>query len=513
MNRQLARFIYWPGWLWLPALAFLLLPSFASAQTVSVPFEQGDHAFRFVLKQFDFQPLSDVKELHENADTSILIVFGDTQILDQLPRGLQSFLDKGGAVLVATDRDVGRKWQEELGTPLREHYVSAPRDLGLAYRNNPECPFVVPTQVQDPPVFKNLHEVATNRPRYLVNNSQTLKTLAVFDPGCRLEGPFQWPSICPFAVGGEIGKGRVLVLSDHSVFINAMMIPTDNDNFDFAYRCLDWLSDRGEGQDKRSHVLFINEAETITTFDVPVTDVPLPTMELINQLLVKMEQENLFNRLILGEHPEQRFRAILQGLIVALTTALIGFGCYRFLLARHVVETKEPLFAAKAAQQTPNMALTTQRQLAMIKSDNFWEAAHHLARDWFLATLPDSLSEARMAGLESSTASVAGASSRRGLEGPATKGAQAVQPGHPLRSPRGPSAHATRPAAILRRFSVDAGRWRRRSWEKKLRLVWNIAVGPPVKLSASEFARFVTQLDEIKAALAKGTLALKTRTD
>ena len=130
-----------------------------------------------------------------------------------------------------------------------------------------------------------------------------------------------------------------------------------------------------------------------------------------------------------------------------------------------MVETKEPLFSVKAAQQTPDVALTTQRQLAMIKSDNFWEAAHHLARDWFLANMPDSLAA-------------------------------------PVKSPAG--------RHVLRHFSVDAGWWRRRSWEKKLQVVWQMAGGAPTKLSAAEFARFVTQLDDIKAALAKGTLRLKT---
>jgi len=360
---------------------------------------------------------------------------------------------------VATDRDTDREWQKHLGTDFRKYYVRAPANL--AYRGNQECPLVVPKEVENLPIFRNLNQVATNRPIYFVNKSQALKTLAVFDSRCRVQGPFQLPANYPFAAGGELGKGRVLVLSDHSVFINAMMIPTDNDNFDFAYRCMDWLSDGG----KRTHILFLNEGEPVTNFDVPVIDMPPPPMEVINQLLVKMEQENLFNLMILGEHAEQRFRDILRVLIVVLTTLLTGFGCYRFLLARHMVETKEPLFSTKAAQQTPDVALTTQRHLAMIKSDNFWEAAHHLARDWFLANMPDSL---------------------------------------PTPAASSGGRH------VLRHFSVDAGWWRRRSWEKKLQVVWQMAGGAPTKLSAAEFARFVTQLDDIKAALAKGTLRLKT---
>jgi hypothetical protein len=476
-------------WHRLASLIFIfLLASLVAAQPARIPFQQGDNAFRFVLNLFKFEPLKDVNQLDENAEHSILIVFGDTQILDRLPAGgLENFLNKGGAVLVATDRDVNRKWQDSFETEFKEFYVHVPGALG--YRNNPECPFVAPTDVEDPPIFRNLKEVATNRPIYFVNKSQNLKTLAVFGRGSWIEGPVPFLANYPFAAGGEIGNGRVLVLSDHSVFINAMMIPTDNDNFDFAYRCLDWLQESG----KRTHVLFLNEAETVTNFDVPVTDLPPLPMDVLNQLIVKMEQEDLFNRMVLGEG-DWRFRHILQVAIVVLTTALTGFGCYRFLLARHVVETKEPLFSAKVTQQTPALAVTTQRQLSMIKSDNFWEAAHHMARDWFLANMPDSLM----------------ALSSHGMARPgSSKGMEAVHAPHALRIASG---RATRRAAIGR-FSVDAGWWGRRSWERKLQLVWQIAVGPPLKLSAAEFARFVTQLDEIKAALAKGTLRLKPSAD
>src|SRR5207244_8813516 len=138
----------------------------------------------------------------------------------------------------------------------------------------------------------------------------------------------------------------------------------------------------------RTQVLLLDEGETVTNFDLP-TDIPMPPIDVINQMLAKMEQENLFNKIALGENLTDRFPNVLRALVVALTTALAGFGCYRFLMVRHVVDPKEPLFSAKVAKQTPDVALTAQRHSAMVKADNFWEAAHHLARDWFLANFPD----------------------------------------------------------------------------------------------------------------------------
>src|SRR5947208_15616204 len=117
---------------------------------------------------------------------------------------------------------------------------------------------------------------------------------------------------------------------------------------------------------------------------------------------------------------------------------------------------KRAALSNKAAQQTPDVALTTQRQLAMIKSDNFWEAAHHLARDWFLANMPDLLAEV---------------SNPRVARPESSKGVEFTQGRHALRKASG---RAT-PRAVIGRFSLDAGWWRRRSWEKKLQVVWQVA--------------------------------------
>jgi hypothetical protein len=357
-------------------------------------------------------------------------------------------------------------------------FVKAPPNSELAYRGKEEeCPLVDPIPNDDIPIFRNLTTVATNRPAYFINLRSELKTLAVFPGDCwidikigkqsaksTLKDALRFVPAC-FAAGGDVGKGRVLVLSDHSVFINEMMIQTDNDNFDFAYNCIDWLQRSGsDGKQTRTQVLFLDEGEIVTNFDVPVTDVPLPSMEIINRMLVKMGQENLFNRMILGPN-DKNFGDILRVIIVALTTALAGFGCYRFLQARHGIEPKEPLFSAKAAQATPDAVLTMQRHMAMVKADNFWEAAHHMARDWFLANAPDLLPEP------------AKTSARR---------------------------------SVLELFWVDEGWWRRRALKKKIQAVWEVAAGPPRRLSASEFAHFVTQFEEIKAAVAKGAISVVT---
>jgi hypothetical protein len=74
--------------------------------------------------------------------------------------------------------------------------------------------------------------------------------LAVFPRGSWARGqPFavDFPHLW-FAAGGDWGEkgGRILILADHSVFINDMMTPDDNDNLEFASNCLEWLTDGGK---------------------------------------------------------------------------------------------------------------------------------------------------------------------------------------------------------------------------------------------------------------------------
>jgi hypothetical protein len=460
----------------------LFLPGTVLAQNSKVPFENGTHAFRYVLHSFELEARNNLKELDENTiPNTILIIFGETQILDddEIPGGLRNFLDNGGAVLIATDRPNQGKWQDIFHVQFDDKFIYTPPERpDLAFKDKEgkvyeACPFVNPLPVDDIPIFRGLKEVATNKPVYFVNGSKELKTLAVFPPECLVDkdgAPTRLSKIgrqpAAFAAAGAIGKGRALVLSDHSVFINEMMIQLDNNNFDFGVECVRWLMKRGEGLEPRTHVLFLDEGEVVTNFNIPIdmTDVPTPPIEVMNRFLAKLEQENFFNRLILGNDPGRVMGNILRVLTIVITTIVAGLGCYRFLHARHRIETSEPLFATKIAQQSPEVDVMTQRHLTMIKADNFWEAAHHLSRDWFETVTPGLLAQV---------------------------------------------AESDGPRSGLISFTVDAGWWRRWSWQRKLKDLWRLAVGSPRKLTAAEFARFVTQLDEVKAAQLRGILQFR----
>ncbi len=445
----------------------LFFPCPALAQNSKVPLENGNHAFRFVLNNRGLEAKDDESPPDEN---TILIVFGETQVLDsdsdKIPGGLEKFLKNGGAVLIATDRPNQGKWQDIFQIQFHDGFVHAPANLESAYRGLELCPWVKPQKVDEIPIFPGLFDIATNKPAHFINGSKKLRTLATFSGDCWIEDrgkriPLREGAV--FAAAGPIGKGRALILSDHSVFINEMMLQNDNHNLDFAKRCISWLKDSGEGQPQRTQVLFLDEGEMIKDFKVPeiIEDLPMPGIEALNRFLVALEQKNIFNQLILGNDPGRVMGNILRVLTIVVTTIVAGFGCYRFLHARHRMETSEPLFATKMAQQSPEVDVMTQRHLTMIKSDNFWEA---LSRDWFETVTPGLLAQV---------------------------------------------AESDGPRSGLISFTVDAGWWRRWSWQRKLKDLWRLAVGSPRKLTAAEFARFVTQLDEVKTAQLRGILQFR----
>jgi hypothetical protein len=182
----------------------------------------------------------------------LLIVFGDMGILDQIPGGLSQFVESGGAVLAASDRQTpgprsgGRALKNVFGITIHAQPVLIPDDSKRCYRRYKECPIVEPldrdvtSREGGPPLFQDLSPgVVTNLAGFLERSARGLKLLpilAVFPKGCEPPNPQEADAELPlpFAVGGPWGEGRVLILADESVFINNMMMQNDTSNVEFS---------------------------------------------------------------------------------------------------------------------------------------------------------------------------------------------------------------------------------------------------------------------------------------
>jgi hypothetical protein len=137
-------------------------------------------------------------------------------------------------------------------------------------------------------------------------------------------------------------RQRILILADHSVFLNSMMLQDNNDNARFAAQTVRWLTEDG----KRRRVLFLVDGLPERRFMVspaeipdptrPPPRMPLPSAAALNQLLASWQQDDIFNRLI-----QERFSSsrMLSGFALGLTLMLLGYGFLRLWQGSYSTDT------------------------------------------------------------------------------------------------------------------------------------------------------------------------------
>jgi hypothetical protein len=454
----------------LAAALLVACPRPAPAQAIKpLPFD-GTHAFRRLLHNLGMKPLARDKAFYDDPARALLIFLGEGD-LSETVWDLPGFLEKGGAALIATDRELVLQYPAD-GPLVMDMNVTGIRVTAMGsetcYKGIADCPLIQPAGDANLPLFRGtlgpdmrrllLKDVATNKPSSLAARRLPpgLHVVAQFPPGC-LWGGIPRRTAVPFAIGGKFGPGRLLVLADHSVFINNMLLQADNDNIAFAYNCIDWLT---EGPPRRDKVLFVEDGKIQSVFDIPFKEVPIPLPPLealvpaVNNALADLDNEDAFNGLLLNAVP---LPVILAAVAVVSVLALITYGLYRLAAARHRVDLGAPPLATLLDRQTPAGSLLTRRYQALLDGGNLWEPARALVR--------------------------------QALE---TAGA---------RGGRGTVAEP--------RFEVSGGWWQRWRGMRRLRRLWRIAYGArPVRVPPREFALLLRELSGIEAALAGGTWRL-----
>jgi hypothetical protein len=387
------------------------------------------HAFRHILFTLKLQALGSFQELDDHVTDTVVIVLGDTAQVgsDLFRKSLLEFVKAGGAVLIATDRKPGlvaeRELQQVFGvTVLGKTFLVPGGQPDVVYRGTEVCPFLTSHEVVAPDLLRGprfgpemrLNRVATNAPSCLVPGDgplpEGIHRLARLPAEAEPETPGsvlrlntgRWipqpdnvaasPHGPLFAVGGEIGTGRILLLADHSIFINQMLNPSDNQNVEFTFNCLDYL--RGEGENRRGYVLLVDDGEICTDLDVPLQDVPgLPPgaermiLAAADKALGKLEEQNAFNRGLvdwLTRHGDpRRTRLVLRILVAGASLLLLVWIAYRVgIRGRFRLDTTVPLLATAVVQQAPAGTLLEQRRDAALAGGNVWETARDLARQW-----------------------------------------------------------------------------------------------------------------------------------
>lgn len=451
------------------------------------PFLVGTHAFRRILYDVSrdrksrlpgLTPLRGAGELRDPSRT-IIIVLGKPDPLPllqpQWPGGLRGFVQGGGALLVATDAQTPPVLASNFSVHVTGDILtlSAVND-DTAYRGMRECPYVRPMDTLGRKLFAPARPVASNGPSYLRLGRPGSRpdVLAFLPPECTdgkgNRGPWQ------FAAGGDLGSGRVLVMADHDVFINEMMLQNDNGNIEFAYRCAEWL--RGDPAKPRDQVLYYEDGDVRTDFDIPLKNLqPLPLLPpgaLVGVLdgllrdveeegtLRQLEEEDFFNDIVHDQMAElpfwKRASAEVKLWTLAAIAASVALGLYAFVRLgafRHRPDATLPALDALLTKQAPAGAVIEQRQQALLSDGNLWEAARELARHLFAS---------------------AGASPDAGPAPP------------PL--------------------EVRGNWWRRWRARQQWRHLWRLARSArPVRVSPRDFARLAARVKALQAALADGT--------
>jgi hypothetical protein len=250
-----------------------------------------------------------------------------------------------------------------------------------AYLTQGDCIYVEPVDRAEG-LLEDLPRLATNRPSYLeFTRVPHLKLLAQFPEGTYINGG-RSRSRLAFAAGGDRDEGRVLLLADHSVFINAMLWQNDNDNAFFAENCARWLADG-----KRTEVLFIEDGEVQTQFNIPLKPPAMPPLDslvaAIDQGLSTLEEEDRFNRLTRGIFDEMEGDKVVRGLVIVLTLGAGFYGLGKLSQARHRFETEVPLLERAAQGSVSPLALYEQRERALLRQGNFLETARGIIREEF----------------------------------------------------------------------------------------------------------------------------------
>lgn len=473
--------------LFLLLVVVLLMPAATVAQEEESPREkrrilfEGTHVLRRILYDHGFTALETIGAAEDDPERTLVVALGDLDVLGKLPRGLESFVRRGGAVLLASDRAIedARVLREVIGVTgvsINREKMVCPQ-LSNCYNQHAFCPRVLYVSGAHPPLFQQTRGsgggdllVATNLPSKLRVRRELpgrVQPLATLPPGTQVDAPRARPEeqFPLFSVGGVVGSGQVLVLADHSVFINQMMMPLDTGNVEFSYKAVRWL--QGEyGQ--RNQVVFLEEGKIQTKLDIPLKSTAIPPDEAMrfifsrrNQILaeaenylVQLEKDDAFNRKLrqilneLGLPPY----TLVRMLVVVGTSILILYLLYRLgIRGRFRHDTSVPLLASTLGRNLPTAPLMEQRNQALLRVGNLAEPASGLVRRWF---------------------------ARLGVE----------------------VERATPPV-----FEVQGGWWHRRWLRGRLGRLWRLAVGSgTIHLSAGEFWRLEQELKGLRGSWERG---------
>ncbi|MBI1311343.1 hypothetical protein GC176_08550 [bacterium] len=396
---QLKRAVYAAAVTTLAVTLILILPQPTAAQQAAPALNQNALTF---LSQPDWQFRLDLFQLMlaqrnvavtrsgddilNRPDESIIILIGD---LERVPTALrlqlQSFIQRGGALLAASDLDASLPG---LFT-IRSGPVQA-SDPRLQYEGFSDCPRVTRLNPNHE-LTAGVMELIANRCGWIDSLSPQLgeRTEVAALPN-RVQAPRGVPSgksLIATLVSRDSRYGRMAVIADHSLLISGMLLHGDNSIF--AVNLVNWLCAgrrrqalilvhgdliQGGGLQLSPELLPPNMAGQPPSLD-DVSRLPRETLlEFANHFVTGIEDANLPNELATGYFSslQQPYYFRLLYLVAAVCGAI-------WLLRQFFRRGNEQLSSVERL----NGPLALQRVQSMINSDDYSIAIRELSRHLF----------------------------------------------------------------------------------------------------------------------------------
>jgi hypothetical protein len=197
-----------------------------------------------------------------------------------------------------------------------------------------------------------------------------------------------------FAAGGLYAQGRYLVLADHSIFLNQMLLAsTDgvnrlNSNLEFTIACIDWL----KGTQERDRCLFVEDGEVKTDFEIHFPEKDESDLAKIlklltfleangngNKIVAKLEDADFFNSLLRAHYST---REIIRTFIIILVCLSIFMLFWMTIRNRSGTDPARALVTPELAAMIPRGDVLHQRFDSLNEVENVYEAARQLIRDF-----------------------------------------------------------------------------------------------------------------------------------
>ena len=401
----------------LSTLAVLLsTPAWALAQPAQEPIAvpgDGTELFRGLLDHAGIKPVTEreLQNLLANPwDDIIFISLGNpdgapNQRLRPLPY-LQRASARGG-VLIATDTHLRLQSSSNAALTINGQLVecAVPKST---HRQKPHCPYLIPMNPGEvtfsSEIFRGLKSIATNSPSFLTVQQlggDFQHPLATFPRNSRIQdSEFRLPDDTLFAIAGEGPDEfnrqpyRLLVMADHSVFINQMLLEPGTENIELAYRTIKFLQE----PNNRKRCVFFENGKLIDHFDdlrqtfgkqnqMPLPQVNLWGMQdkltdLGNVIIDRLQANDANNKLLLGSSNPHRSLSVIARFLVILAAAMACF----FLLRRAWSTRKPgdiPPPPAVAGAPSGPPGVFDRRQKELLRRNNVFEPVRDLVREFF----------------------------------------------------------------------------------------------------------------------------------